>query len=44
MAIQYTIYKTWFVKIDNGFNGHHTGIIRFQKGILGKAIKNIVSF
>ncbi|KAK2576492.1 hypothetical protein KPH14_005818 [Odynerus spinipes] len=41
MAIQYSIYKTWFVKIDNGFNGHHTGIIRFQKGVLGHAIRNI---
>lgn len=42
MVIEYPTYKTWFVKIDNGFNGHQTAIIRFKKGILGSAIRNIV--
>ncbi|KAF7394823.1 hypothetical protein HZH66_007997 [Vespula vulgaris] len=41
MVIEYPMYKTWFVKIDNGFNGYQTAIICFKKGILGSAIKNI---
>lgn len=44
MVIEYPMYKTWFVKIDNGFNGYQTAIICFKKGILGSAIKNIVGF
>ncbi|KAL2728648.1 IQ domain-containing protein H-like [Vespula squamosa] len=41
MVIEYSMYKTWFVKIDNGFNGYQTAIVCFKKGILGDAIKNI---
>ncbi|XP_015181336.1 PREDICTED: IQ domain-containing protein H-like [Polistes dominula] len=41
MIIQYPMYKTWFVKIDNGFYGYQTAIVRFKTGILGSAIRNI---
>ncbi|XP_014597844.1 PREDICTED: IQ domain-containing protein H-like [Polistes canadensis] len=41
MIIQYPMYKTWFVKIDNGFYGYQTAIVRFKTGILGSVIRNI---
>ncbi|KAI4489351.1 hypothetical protein M0802_011220 [Mischocyttarus mexicanus] len=40
MIIQYPIYKIWFVKIDNGFYGYQTAIIRLKTGGIIQACPN----